>query len=466
MKYLFLIVGVFFTIKASAQNCNCGDNFKYLTDRISKNYVGYADKVTPSNSQKFAKFTDSLQQVANKANPYKCIGICREWLDFFKDQHIEFGMDFNELNSGTVRSFFSNEEKTTWTDSSFKSYLVKNKATLDPVEGIWSYGIYEVGIVKDIKPDQFMAFVLKADSVRWMPQQVKFRLMKNGNQYEPVYFSGGDHSEQYPTLIKDADTLNFGMFGKWIKEEKKIQTSKSTAPDLVASFKVLDDTTALLTLPSFNSKYKLVIDSLITHNKNNLSHTKHLIVDVRDNPGGSTHCFEKLIPYLYTDPIHIDGALVLATADNIRDCYERNFPYASAASKRTIKRNNKKLWAHEGELYQLYKSNTIKQSKILKNPSQISILMNGNTASSGELFILRAEQSKKVTLFGQNTAGCADYGEIVMMHPLCKVYILIYPVAKSLLSIKRPLDNIGITPQVKIPANVTNWIDFVKNYKK
>lgn len=78
-------------------------------------------------------------------------------------------MAFDKLNPDSVRIFFANEEKTNWTDRSFKSYLIKNKAKLDSIEGIWSTGIYEVGIVQDIKPNQFMAFVLKADSVRWMP---------------------------------------------------------------------------------------------------------------------------------------------------------------------------------------------------------------------------------------------------------------------------------------------------------
>lgn len=70
-----------------------------------------------------------------------------------------------------------------------------------------------------------MAFVLKADSVRWMPQQVKFRLSKQGGQYKTVYFSGGDHSEQHPTLIKDADTLDFGFFKKLVKAPKPLNTT-------------------------------------------------------------------------------------------------------------------------------------------------------------------------------------------------------------------------------------------------
>ena len=469
MKYTYLFTLLLLAFNVSAQNCNCGDNFKYLTERISKNYAGYTDKVTPANSPRFKKFTDSLQQIADISTPYKCLSLCREWLAFFKDKHIEFGMDFNTLDPDSIRIFFANEAKTTWTVNTFKTYLQTDKNKLDSIEGIWSYGIYEIGIVKDTEPNQFMGFVLKADSARWMPQQIKFKLEKTDNQYKTIFFNGGDHSVQYPKLVTQKDILDFGTFGKWRRGEKKNKTpspGKYVAPDLMSSFKVLDSQTSLLTLPSFDSKYKLRIDSLIDNNKDNLTHTEHLIIDMRDNPGGITGCFEKLIPYLYTNPIYVHGGIVLATEENIRDAYEKDYPYATAASKKRMKKNTKKLRAHIGEFYKLYPGRTIKLSKIQKNPQRISILINGNTASSGEFFILSAEQSKKVTLFGENTAGCVDYADVIIMHIPCNVFTLIYPTAKSFHSLKRPLDNIGIAPQVRISNEITDWIDYVRKYKK
>ncbi|NTE03273.1 hypothetical protein G6M26_42190 [Agrobacterium tumefaciens] len=403
MKYIFLLMVLIFTIKTSAQNCNCGDNFKYLTTRITKNYVGYADKVTSKNQLKFQQFTDSLQQVSNRSNAYQCLSLCREWLDFFKDKHIDFGMDFSKISPDTVRAFFADEEKTSWSENTFKSYLQQNNMKLDSIEGIWSYGIYEVGIVKDQtkKSIEFIGFVIKADSSRC--------------QYKTVYFSGGDHSVNFPKLIMQKDLLDFGFFGKWKKEERKtksISPAKIIPPNLGASFKVLDEETSMLTLPSFDIKYKNGIDSIIDNNKDCLMKTKHLIVDVRDNPGGTTGSFEKLIPYIYTNPIYVDGGIVLATEDNIRDCYEKDFSVSSIAIRNKIKNNNKKLRAHLGEFVLLYKPETIKLSKTLKHPEIVSILINENTASSAEYFILRAAQSKKVTLFGQNTSGTVDYGEI------------------------------------------------------
>ncbi|RLJ77012.1 S41 family peptidase [Pedobacter alluvionis] len=471
MKYIVCFLCLFlFTLNLSAQNCNCDDNFRFLAEKIKKNYIGYPDKVNSSNQLQFQKFTDSLQHIASVSNPYRCLSLIREWLDFFKDKHISFGMEFDKLDPASVRSFFANEEKTTWTEKRFKSYLQENNKTLDSIEGIWNYGMYEIGVVKDNtkKNIEFIGFVIKADSVRWIPQQIKFKIAKTDNQYKTIYYSAGDHSVNYPALIKQNDVLDFGFLGKWVRGERKAKTIPPAAyiePDLMASLKKLDDQTILLSLPSFNSKYKTRIDSLIERNKDNLANTKHLIIDVRNNSGGTTGCFEKIIPYLYTNPIHIDGGIVLATDDNIRDCYEKDYPYASAASKKELKKSAKKLRANLNKFYPLYKSSTLKLSKTLKNPERVSILINGNTASSGELFILRAEQSKKVTLFGQNTAGSVDYGEMVITHPPCSFFTLVYPVAKSLHAIKRPLDNIGITPNVIIPNQEVDWVDYVKNYK-
>lgn len=471
MKYIFSFFFLFtLTFTSGAQNCNCNENFRFMVEKVKRNYVGYSDKVTSENSQRYQNFTDSLLKVSNLSNSYECLNICREWLSFFKDRHLGFGIGFDKLSPDSVRHFFSKAEKTNWSESEFKNYLLKNKNTIDSIEGIWTHekNIYKLGLVRDqLKPGkEFIAFIIVADGSRWISQQIKFRLIKKGNQYETIYFNAGDHSRSLQKLIKQKDTLNFGMFGKWIKGDSN---SKSLAtyldpPRPQPKFSKLDNETSLITLPSFDLQYKSKIDSLIKQNKQTLENSKHLIIDIRNNPGGSITCFEKLIPYLYTNPITIDGASVLATEDNLRDSYEKSYPNAPDSLQKLLKINAKKLRQHLGELYPLYPPDTIVLSSILKKPSRISVLINGNTASSGEHFILRAEQSKKVTIFGQNSAGSIDYTETVSSKMPCNFYTLTYPASKSLRIVKRPLNNIGIAPNVIIPNNVNDWIEYVKNY--
>jgi len=467
-KIIFYLLLLFPFYNLQAQNCNCGDNFNYLTNRVTKNYVGYADKVTPANSQQFKKFTDSLQQVADQATSYKCLSLCREWLSFFKDKHISFGMDFDKLNPDSVRKFFAMEEKTNWTENALKSYLGQNKETIDSIEGIWSVGIYEVGIVKDKKPDQFLGFILKADSIRWMPQQVKFRLAKKGNQYQTILFAGGDHSEQHPILSKHGDVLDFGIFGKWIKAPKPFLAALPIKEiDLSPKFRVLDDETAIFEMPSFGKlDYVAPTATLIKKNENILKNTKHLIVDLRNNSGGSVLVYEKLMPYLYTNPILQEGGYVFATPDNIKDSgYAKEYPETPDSIKNVFKKYLIELKAHEGELYKLYPIDTIKFKTVYKNPERVSFLVNAGTGSAAELFLLEAKQSKKVKLYGEHSSGAVDYTEFVKVEMPCKFYTLYYPTCKSLRLPDYPLDNIGIKPDVAIPADVNDWIDFVKKYK-
>lgn len=471
MKYIFLFSFLLICSKSmQAQNCNCQANFKQLTETIKKNYVGYLEKVNGTNHDKFQKFTDSLQKIASVSDTYRCLSLSREWLDFFKDKHISFGLNFDKLSTDSVKLFFKDVEKTQWSEDLFNTYLKNNANKLDSLEGIWNHenNTYKIGIVRDklAKGQEFIGFIIKSDGLRWLPQQVKFRVAKIGYTYKAVYFGAGDHSIVFPELIKNEETIDFGFFGKWHKGGYKPVQKKADfyQENDSTRFVKIDEETSLLALPSFDIQYKQEIDSLIDANKGILDNTKHLIIDVRDNPGGSISTFEKLLPYLYTNPIKVDGGKVLATEDNIRNSYEKEYPFATEEQRKNLRDDVKKLKAHLGKLYLLYKPHTVKFKKQLRNPKRISILMNGGTASSAELFILRAEQSKKVTLFGKNTAGIVDYGEIVKLNLPCKFLTVAYPASKSLHSIKRPLDNVGIKPNIDIPEEIDDWIKFVTEY--
>lgn len=261
MKYIYLVI-FFFILSYSlrAQNCNCGENFSQLTEKIKKNYVGYLDKVNFSNSNQFQKFTDSLQKIASVSDAYRCMSLSREWLAFFKDKHIDFGLNFDKLSTDSIKLFFQNVEKTQWSEASLNTYLQKNTDKVDSLEGIWNHesNTYKIGVVRDqTKKDQeFIGFIIKSDGLRWLPQQVKFRIAKIGNSYKTIYFGAGDHSIVFPTLTKIGETIDFGFFGKWHKGDYK---PAGTVPKTIfyqrnstIKFVKINEETALLALP-FNA---------------------------------------------------------------------------------------------------------------------------------------------------------------------------------------------------------------------
>ena len=70
------------------------------------------------------------------------------------------------------------------------------------------------------------------------------------------------------------------------------------------SLEFLDDSTAMLRLPSFESTYKPIVDSLIAVQGSQLRSTSYLIIDVRGNGGGYTGSYASVTPLVYSGPIH------------------------------------------------------------------------------------------------------------------------------------------------------------------
>jgi C-terminal processing protease CtpA/Prc len=106
-------------------------------------------------------------------------------------------------------------------------------------------------------------------------------------------------------------------------------------------------------------------------------------------------------------------------------------------------------------------------------PRNVGIIINEGNASSAEQFLLAAQQSDKVILFGNcNTAGVLDYSNITPNPLPSNNFQLWCPMTRSKRLPENPIDNIGIAPDVIIPFPATeqlydkldNWVYFVKNY--
>lgn len=472
-KYLFCIILFFSLEKIHGQECNCEINFKFMIEKVKKNYVGYKDKVTILNQNKLDFFTDSLYKVAKKADKYECTSICQQWIGFFKDKHMFVGIDPAGYSEDVIRSFYVNDKSVGFTESSFLAYLKSNKDKLDSVEGIWtnSSWTYTIGVVQNhqIKgPEKvFTGFILKADSIYWLPKQIKWEITKRNNNYITKYFRSKDHSYEKPALTKNNDTLDFGIYGKWYKNQQKVTVKRSVKQnvDLSPKFKILDNKTCLFLLPSFGDmNYINKMDSIIEENDILLKKTEHLIIDIRNNLGGSVLIYEKLMPYLYTNAILTEGASILATQDNINDGYSEEHPQLSDSMQKELKKKLEMLKINKDQLYNAYPVDTIKFDKVLKYPQRISILINRSTGSAAELFLLEAKQSKKVKVYGENSAGAVDYTEFIKSKMPCNFYVLYYPASRSNRLPEYPLDNIGITPDIKIPAEISDWIDYVRKH--
>lgn len=228
------------------------------------------------------------------------------------------------------------------------------------------------------------------------------------------------------------------------------------------SLVLLDDSTALLRLPSFEADYKPAIDSLLDVDGSRLRATRYLIVDVRGNGGGYTGAYANLTPLLATNAEHYYGQDVLASRGNIAW-------YKTLRSNRSLTADDRariqsliiRMQRQIGHLVEFTPDTVVRPAAILPLPARVAVLVDSGCASTCEDLVLAAQQSTKVTVIGpSHTAGAHDYGEVhnVWLPGWRRVRI---PTARA----RGPrIDNVGIAPAVVIPGGTSDVIGYVQRY--
>lgn len=338
------------------------------------------------------------------------------------------------------------------------------------MEGIYrnAEGNYRVAVIKNSTSERdFVGVVLKADSIWWMPGQVKFDLKKakSLSTYMSRYYMR-DHSERNPSVTFTDGKLEFADLGTWHKQYPGIP-SVPAKPQIFTLAK-LDSQTLLLTVPTMNETVRKELDSLVQANASLLERTPHLIIDCRDNGGGSDITFDPLKPYVYSGSVKGYRGQIYATDDNIEKYeklrHSKDFPKKYRLYFGHMARKMRK---HKGEFVGKCGEATEKFKKVKPYPQRVAILINGNCASSCEQFVYYAEQSTRVTLIGQNTAGILDYGNLHNLDFPCGKFGLAYPTSRSCrVDIGKGIDGVGIPPDVKIDEEGKDWVEYARQYLK
>ncbi|OMP80324.1 S41 family peptidase [[Flexibacter] sp. ATCC 35208] len=460
---LYLLLNLFYPPLTYAQtkSCSCRSNFDEVIAKVEHNYPGYPIKITAVNEAAFEQFTDSLRNIADTANAVTCFTILQSWTGYFKDRHLALVFKDIPENKDLINEIFSNSESFPLS----KDSLVKKWAIAPdyPLEGIWSLSrMYEVAVIK--KDSGYQGIILKGDNTYWKPGQVKFELQPDGNaNWKATQYNQYHMPDTFTAFVDEQAYIMDLKSYKWEKTFPGQMGQKSIPADSFY-FSRIDSNNAILRLPSFELPYKKLIDSLITNNLYTITHTPHLIVDIRGNYGGFNICFEKLLPLIYTDPIITQGPVVKATTENIR-LYEvmLKSPLFPDDKKPPFIRMVKNLKKNKNGYYQPPADTTI-FPQVYAQPEKIGFLMDEGCASATELLILDAKQSKKVTLFGKRSAGVVDYLNLVAPRPLsCSRFLLWIPTARLASVPQHPIDNTGILPDVEIPYQ-ENWVNYAQQY--
>ena len=444
-------------------------DFDFVVEKLRANYAGWETKVTDATRPELDALTAQLRAEATDATPERFTGILRDWLAFFGDRHIgAVPMSAAQPSPHDAAAAAANTPRRDWTEATVRERLAELGDRHDPLEGIWNIDDrYRVGVLRD--PDKNGAFtgvVLATASEAWSAGQVKAEFTRLLDGTIEMLFRAGDHSEhrQPATLLVDGCVLRSDRWGAWLRELPALPASATAdlrdrvAPSDELFLRPLSDRTLWLRLPDFNDSRAQPLADLLASAAERLSTCPNLLIDLRDNGGGSDFVYEPVMPWIYTRPIYGVGVELRASADNLalrQRLSDELRPQQPDIAQQLDDQNARMRRNLGGYILNGEKPFTIERmDEVRPFPRRVAILIDG-AGSSGEQFLLAARQSRKVTLFGQrNSAGVLDFANVVAMDTPSGRHRMFWATSRSLRLPEDPVDPDGIAPDIRMPPSV------------
>jgi hypothetical protein len=444
---------VFFSITKSSfsKNCNCETEFRYIKAFVEKNYAGFKDKqalMTPSGYKKMADIYLAFSKGPNSNE--KCLLIISQFLDQFKDHHVSVGINFDPYK---VDSAYLQQRQIIPISDARIAELRKSKT----FEGIYDFherALYKIAVIKD-KTDlhDYVGIIISSNLPGWKKGMIKFegKLISDSLAKGVLYIINHMPKQEHFYFGKDL------IGGDWQREgTSKEKTDYKYEP--VAS-KKLSEKTLYIKVSNFSPSNAANIDSILRVNEKYLKTVPYLVLDLRGNGGGADFAYMPLLPYLYTGSVSAYGSSLLSTDANVEGwkkyLEDKDLPEARLTSiTKTIQQmeNNKGKWVINSN------DNVISNYTKLPYPNKVVILIDNNSASSTEQFLLFARQSSKVTFMGQNTSGTLDYSNVIEAPFSCMPYVLRYSSSRSRrLDHNQGIDDTGIKPDQYLSLT-DDWI--------
>lgn len=469
-RIIVLIIFFLFTQIVWGQNtCSCETSLQNLIQKIENEYPGFQDKT--KDKIVYSSFKKQVTDEAARTKASECLDLLKKYISFFRDGHVRINRAISVNSEGNVHTDFVNVNST--------KFQKKIKSGKDPLEGIWKNRFewtggtsYEIGLTKTNK-DEYTGFIITSTSKFWEPKETKFKLFSDG-KYE-LYFANKTLDKGNYEIYNDNIIYFKEARASFIKETPKPNLTEEQIKRKIGELygfeiKQLTPKTAIITLPSFDYPYVEIIEGLINNNRSLLENSENLIVDLRGNSGGTDNAYQKLLPYIMTNSIRNMGVEFLATQTLI-DGLEG---YIKTVKDKKENESEIKMLRESIELYEKNLLKFVNTSDstfsiqeiemVKKSPKNIVVLTDNRVGSSGENFVMKAKQSKKVKIMGRVTSGGLDYASARFFDFACPEYRLLLPTHRSLRLPDYPIDNIGLQPDIYLDNSVENWVQFAVRY--
>lgn len=464
LTLLFTLSGYFIF----GQHCECSEQFKWLKKTFEENDAGYVFTLEKKGKQSYELLNYLIAEKAEKCNDVNtCATVLSEWLHYFRENHI--GIYATETVSPSEQSTESARVLPTVTEKQLHQWeAAMSKQPISSVEGIWTIGGYTI-LMKEVK-DQIVGYILKSENPDWKPGEVKIQLaakMDSG-----VYYLG-DHSRQAINQIRFEVnkylTLNDFTLEKQVPqvilEPTKELSYKAKFADSPFAYQI-DDATVYIKLPSFELQHKEKLEALVAEWEKRILQSPYLVIDIRDNGGGSDRTYASILPFIYTNPIYRNLVEFYSSDINNKTWTDLlNNPDLSEEERPIFEDFVKRIEANKGGFEKIFEGTTsvIQLENVHPNPQKVALLINENTASAGEQFIFDLEQSWKVKTFGHQTKGAFDVGNVSTIASPDTQFVLVYSTSRYVTIGKITVDDVGIVPDFYIGDEISEdlWITHV-----
>ena len=426
-------------------------NLKFLISKIKAVYAGYPYKTTD------AQFDRIVKEPFSKPYPDSFVQLSRI-TTFFSDAHLAL---YQVFSNPDTTSCFSNRK--IMAASARQPHLTK-------YEGYWvnDLGDQIIQMISDKNgvlngyiietrlsaPVGLKVLSLYRDSTGWLADVTRLDY-----KYRVVTRS----------YMRNDSVLICGYQAKW----RKVKLYKPGLLNLIPvsekypSLRVLDSNTILIRMPDFDGSLFPIYDSLLKANKIVLSQAKTLILDVRNNIGGSISNIEPITPYVCTAPLYLFGSLRRSSEEALNEALQSRDRFKQRGDTITMKLFDKYidgLKKATGGFYEL-ESDTLVCESTPNSIRNVGIITNYAAVSAVELMILYYKQSPKVKLFGEATGGVVDYlNAIYLRMPSPGLLLMVATAKRKLVSGFGSYDGKGIPPDVPIPDSEKDWVLFTKRF--
>lgn len=425
MKPHFILLILLMTTQfVKSQDCNCQKDFEFVVNYYEENLPGFIDNVTNHNIEDYNKFKNTLLNLSK--NYCNDEGLCFKtllvYVEFFKDNHSSIytnnSINVNESKKREVKQFLN-------------SNLFKNREIIEdinfsitnPIQAIENKyqtkdAAYTIAIVKNKNNFRdYVGVIVDSKTLLWKKGQVKFELKQVKEDTYDMFMYMRNHSLRY---YKNVKFINGILNDNWYNvnlDEKKSYNIDLANTEL--TFKEIDEEINFMYIPTFDGNWYSEISKFYEQHNATIRAKPYLIIDVRNNGGGSDACVSPLLDYIYTKPFESDIVDVYATKENIRKSLE----WFERMKKDTANFSEEFLEGFEEEIATMSSvpnktfiprstGEMIIMDSVLSNPQKVVIIANKYCASSCETLLFWAMESDKTIIIGENSGGYVGYGEI------------------------------------------------------